>query len=344
MNTKVAGVESRSTLVRLGPGTTRSGRQKPPAQVVPPHECPHCPQFVGLVATLVSHEPLPSQSAVPVAQLKVQVPLAQPACVPGGAFVVQSLLQLPQCRGSFESCDSQPSVAEAFQFPKPALQKSWQPVAMQVAAETFCPPEHWSPQLLQLVVVPSWVSQPLAAIPSQLPQFALQLATAHLPAPQAALALARAHGFLQKPQCAADVSVLVSQSPGLVSQSAIGAVHDDTTHLPAWQTCPVVHLVPHLPQLFGSVWALDSQPVSGSPSQSAKPPVHAVNLQPSVSQLAVALGRVQVAPQFPQLVAVLSGVSQPLLGMPSQLAKPELHSSIWQPWSQVGFAFARAQG
>lgn len=56
----------------------------------------------------------------------------------------------------------------------------------------------------------SAVSQPLPALPSQLPQFGLQVPSAQVPALQSPVALAGAHGMPQPPQLVR-VRVEVSQ-------------------------------------------------------------------------------------------------------------------------------------
>jgi hypothetical protein len=80
---------------------------------------------------------------------------------------------------------------------------------------------------------------------------------------------------------------------------------------------------------------LTSQPLASLLSQLSKPPLHDAIWQLPVAQVALALARVQGTPQPPQLLFVLSGVSQPLLGLPSQLWKPPLqlgeHPLLTQP-------------
>ena len=63
-----------------------------------------------------------------------------------------------------------------------------------------------------------------------------------------------------------------------------------------------------------------------------------------VEQVAVALARLQVVPQAPQLVVVFRAVSQPLGSLPSQLPEPELQELIAQlPVEQVAVALVRLQ-
>lgn len=57
------------------------------------------------------------------------------------------------------------------------------------------------PHAPQLADVPSGVSQPLAALASQLANPLLQVPRVHVPVPQLAVALLRVQGALQAPQC-----------------------------------------------------------------------------------------------------------------------------------------------
>ena len=79
-------------------------------------------------------------------------------------------------------------------------------------AEHTCPAAQARPQTPQLaLLVLRLVSQPLAALPSQLPKPGLQLATVHAPAAQPAVALASEQAAPQAPQCAGVTVTLVSQ-------------------------------------------------------------------------------------------------------------------------------------
>ena len=62
-----------------------------------------------------------------------------------------------------------------------------------------------------------------------------------------------------------------------------------------------------------------SQPSVGLALQLPKLPVQAPSVQTPPGQVSVAFARSQSVPQPPQLPSVLSGVSQPLDGSPSQL-------------------------
>lgn len=92
------------------------------------------------------------------------------------------------------------------------------------------------------------------------------------------------------------------------------------------------------------VRVLVSQPLPRLPSQFPKPELQTGAQAPAL-QAVVPFGFVQVVPQPPQLLTVLSGVSQPLLAAASQLPKPLLHvPSVQLPVAHDSEAFARLQG
>jgi hypothetical protein len=78
---------------------------------------------------------------------------------------------------------------------------------------------------------------------------------------------------------------------------------------------------PQRPQWAALVRVSTSQPLVGTPSQSAKPALQAPTRQAPAAQAAVALGSAQVRPHAPQLATVVARlVSQPLATAPSQLS------------------------
>jgi hypothetical protein len=100
---------------------------------------------------------------------------------------------------------------------------------------------------------------------------------------------------------------------------------------PAAQTCPAAQArevipVVHAPQLPPSVLRFTSQPLAGSPSQSAKPVVHAPMRHAPLAHAAAALAKAQRRPHPPQFAVSLpsTAVSQPLTALRSQSAKPRL--------------------
>lgn len=114
-------------------------------------------------------------------------------------------------------------------------------------------------------------SQPLASKPSQLAKGTLQ-AMLHEPELQEAWPLLLLQALPQAPQFATFVLRFVSQPfARLPSQLAQGAVHRITQPPFTQPGVPLMEpqVVPQPPQLAGSVAVLTSQPVAGSPSQSA---------------------------------------------------------------------------
>ncbi|MEZ4393138.1 MAG: hypothetical protein R3A48_18785 [Polyangiales bacterium] len=184
-------------------------------------------------------------------------------------------------------------------------------------------------------------SHPLEASPSQSPRPALQAATVQRPATHAPLPLAGAQIAPQAPQWEALVRVFTSQPfAGLPSQFAEPALQAPTPQTPATHAPLALagaQARPQAPQLARLVRVSVSQPFIATPSQSAKPAAQLATAQRPASQLAVALGSVQVAPQAPQCArAVLTSVSQPLVASPSQSPRPALQVATAQtPARQV---------
>jgi hypothetical protein len=86
--------------------------------------------------------------------------------------------------------------------------------------------------------------------------------------------------------------------------------------------------VPHAPQFIGLTFTLISQPLLGSASQSAKFGAHEDAHTPAPHVATVpGRGEVHTRPQPPQwLTLARVSASQPVAGLPSQSAKPALHS------------------
>ena len=81
-----------------------------------------------------------------------------------------------------------------------------------------------------------------------------------------------------------------------------------------------------------SVLVLVSQPFAGLPSQSAYPALQAPITHAPAAHVAAALAKRHTLPHAPQLFASVPRtlVSQPLLAVPSQSAKPESHAPTTQ--------------
>ncbi len=142
------------------------------------------------------------------------------------------------------------------QSENPALQvATWQVLAMHAdvaLGRLHASPQ--APQLARLDVVS--VSQPLAAMPSQLPECGRHATTVHTPPVQPLTrVLAPLQAVPQAPQLAGSMAVLAQYCEVPAPQVASG----DAQVAPQWppeHTCPVGHNVPQAPQLALSVMVL----------------------------------------------------------------------------------------
>jgi hypothetical protein len=97
-------------------------------------------------------------------------------------------------------------------------------------------------------------------------------------------------------------------------------------HIPLLQLAPVGHTLPQVPQLFGSVSLLTSQPSDALTLQSRKPAVHTGIAHAELMQTSVAWFMLQALPQPWQLLASFDvSVSQPSAGFPLQSANGGVH-------------------
>src|SRR5579871_4828940 len=161
-----------------------------------------------------------------------------------------------------------------------------------------------------------------------------------------------AHGLLHAPQLFLSLVVLISQPSGYCpSQSANPALQVATRHIPAPHLVDATFAVlgqvlPHAPQLLGSVWVFDSQPLAYMLSQLEKPLRQAVIVHLDIEQPIVAFATwAHLALQPPQLLMSDEVfASQPLRSLPSQLEKPGLHMAMTHlPAMHAACALARLQ-
>jgi hypothetical protein len=160
-----------------------------------------------------------------------------------------------------------------------------------------------------LVQEPQWfgselmlTSQPLAGFPSQSANPGLQTILQTLFVQTAVLSGPEGHALLQEPQLPVLLVVLVSQPlAGLLSQLPQPGTQVPTSHVPA---------PPASPAAFGT-------------------------------HVAVAFGRLHALPHEPQLfVSLPMLVSQPVCGLPLQLAYPGLQDPMPQtPFTQLGVSW-----
>jgi hypothetical protein len=138
---------------------------------------------------------------------------------------------MPQLALSVPVLVSQPFVAFMSQLAKPVLQApSTHALAAQLAAALA--KVQARPHAEQLVaLVRRSVSQPLAAIPSQLPKLALHVPTPHVPeAHVLTLTLVRRHTLPHMPQCDGSVMVFTHAPEQLVVPAPHVVVHDPEAH------------------------------------------------------------------------------------------------------------------
>jgi hypothetical protein len=233
------------------------------------------------------------------------------------------VLQALQLLTSVFRLISQPLAGLPSQSAKPALQAPMAHAPLPQVADALAN-VHFVPQALQLFAsVLRLTSQPLAAEPSQLPEPAVHAPIVQVLLTQLAAALANVHLVPHPPQLFTSFVVLVAQvAPG--GQVASPAPQVLYPHAPAVHTGvpPVVgHLVPQALQLFTSDVRFTSQPLTGLPSQLAKPAVHVPIAQVPLLHVAEALVYAQTVLQLLQCAgSVLRLISQPLAAAPSQLA------------------------
>src|SRR4051794_40030432 len=188
-----------------------------------------------------------------------------------------------------------------------------------------------APQLLTSLV--RFFSQPLAALPSQLPNPALHELTAQALFEQLETALARLHAAPHAPQFATLFVMLTSQpSAAIPLQLPKPMLQEATAQLPPAQAAlalGTLHTVPHAPQLFTLVFVLISQPSDCLFAlQSAKPAVQVPLHTPLPQDRAAMLLLEHARPHALQLLAsVRMLISQPSFARLLQSAVPPAHRS-----------------
>jgi hypothetical protein len=170
----------------------------------------------------------------------------------------------------------------------------------------------------------------------------------HTPPAQLAAAFGKLHGMPQPPQ---SVVVVVGVSHPLVNiavQCAKPALQFAIAHVPVAQVSMEFaydpHATPQTPQLVSVVSGV-SQPLLVMPSQSPYPALQVAMPHAPDAHVAVAFASgPHGTPQPPQLLVVLSAVSQPFVTGPVQWAKPALHvATAHIPVAHVEVAFGSVQ-
>ncbi len=193
----------------------------------------------------------------------------------GVAFArVHAVMHALQCASVLRAC-SQPFAVFPSQSPNPGEQD----VAVHVPVEHVSPEPAMSqivPHVAQLVSVLSAVSQPFAALASQLPQSELHAPSVQVPVAQLAIAFAREHAVPHVAQFASVVSDVSHPLASVASQLPKPTLHDEIAQLPVEHVAPALareQPAPHAPQLVSEVSAV-SQPFTSLPSQLPKPALH----------------------------------------------------------------------
>ncbi len=235
------------------------------------------------------------------------------------------LAHAPQFASDVRRSASQPFAAIPSQLPKLVLQVKPH-VAPVHALLAFATAGHAAPHIPQLASdVRVSVSQPFAAIASQLPRPAAHDATVQIPAAHAAVANGSEHAVAHDPQLATEVrksasqplAVLPSQLPKPALQLAITqapATHDGVAFASK-------HAALQAPQLATDVLRSVSHPFAVFPSQSPRPGMQVVGRQTPIRHAAPEPGNEHDVAHVPQCATSVSRfTSHPLAVSPSQSA------------------------
>jgi len=241
--------------------------------------------------------------------------------------------------------NSQPFEELPSQLLKPELQAPRPQAPSEHVAAACANEQTWLhvPQLLTSVSVD--VSQPFEALVSQLPKPELHTGWHALDA-QLVVPCWFVHDVPHVPQCVVVFVRFASQPFGpLPSQLPKPALQDGTHEPEVQRFVPFTaeHTVPHVPQFEVDVFKLASQPFVTLVSQLPKPLLHTME-HVADEHDGVPFVPLHAAPQEPQFaVLVLRFASQPLFGLLSQLANPELHVGTHAPVVQVVVPLAFVQ-
>ena len=195
--------------------------------------------------------------------------------------------QPPQLPLSVCVSTSHPLAAVPSQLAKPGLHAPMTHVPVEQVAPALGK-LHWIPHPPQLFTsLPCVaVSQPLLAMPSQLPYPLAQETTAQALDEHASTeTFGRAQTLAQLPQWFTSVLSLTQLPAQLVSPPPHVVVQAPEEH-----TWPPPHPIPQPPQLPLSDCVLTSQPLAALPSQSAKPVAQVPREHVPLAQVAPALG------------------------------------------------------
>ena len=288
------------------------------------HAVPHAPQLVRLALVSVSHPLflLPSQSLNTPVHTGVHPPPTQ-LVVP---FVFEHAIpHPPQLPPDVCTFVSHPFAGFPSQSANPAKHvgthvPAWHAVVPFPFAHVF-PHE---PQLP--VPVFRFASHPFAGFPSQLAYPELHVGT-HAPAEHVVVPFPFVHGCPHAPQLPRLVCTFVSHPFATLPSQLPNPGSHAIEHAPPVQLAvpfALEHAVPHAPQFAVLAAVFTSHPFADTPSQFANPAPHVPSVHVPPEHDSAAFDRSQSDPHAPQFVSVVSGVSHPLPGLPSQSPNPPL--------------------
>lgn len=247
------------------------------AVFVPEHTRPHAPQLNTSSTVAVSH---PSsimgaagfvQSPNPSRHVGVHAPSVHAVLTEFAPE--QRCPHVPQFAVEVSKLTSQPSVGSPLQSAKFCEQLRPHMPFVQVAIE-LGPLGQAFPQAPQFITVVVFTSQPLPGVMSQSAHPMSHESTAHIPMTHASVAFAKLHALLQNAQFCVVPSSVSQPSATSPLQFAVPAPQGLSLQSPFRHAWNALHVVPHAPQLFGSLDKIASQPLAASMSQLAKPELH----------------------------------------------------------------------
>lgn len=303
------------------------------------HITPQPPQLARLLSEV--SQPFgstPSQFAKPA--LQPRMPQVPPGHV-DIAFGREHITPQPPQFAVLLSGVSQPFPSVPSQLPRPGLHAAIEHVPVAHVADAPAR-EQVVPHAPQSVTVRSDVSQPFDTRPSQSAKPVLHAMISQAPVEQLPAPFAGAQDTPHAPQLVVVFSVRSQPFDVRPSQLPNVGRHSKSVQAPTAQEAVALgnaQGTPHAPQ-FVSVRMFVSQPSAVDMLQSSVPDMQVVTRQVPVAQLPVPPAGAQTAPQVPQSVSVTSGVSQPLVALPSQSPHRGLHDSMRHvPVAQVEVAF-----
>lgn len=287
----LAAIRSQSAKPGLHAPTVQIPPTQRPVPLAAVQRDPQAPQCCASVIVFVS-QPLkgsPSQSPKPKEQDTARHrALSQRDVIALAA--AQGRLHAPQCAGLL--CRSTQSIP---QRTAGLVQPEVQPTA--TPPHTGVAPAHASPQRAQWALEPRGLSHPSAPRPLQSPKPGSHERTTHVPRSHAVVPFAPAQVIPQPPQWLLSACVSTQRPPHICCPAGHPVAH--VRVVASHAGVAPVQRTPHAPQCSAEP-SEASQPLLGSPSQSAKPSTHRSMAHRERSQRVTAFARAQRLSHAPQ--------------------------------------------